>query len=71
MKIHVKKIFILSFLIITVLFTNLNIVYATDNATDAPEITSGAAILIDNETNRILYDKMQMKECFQQVPQKL
>lgn len=64
MKIHVKKIFILSFLIITVLFTNLNIVYATDNATDAPEITSGAAILIDNETNRILYDKNANERMF-------
>ena len=64
MKLHVKKIFMLSFLIITVLFTNLNIVYATDNDTDAPEITSGAAILIDNETNRVLYDKNANKRMF-------
>ena len=64
MKIHVKKFFILSFLIITVLFTNLNIVYATDNDTDAPEIASGAAILIDNETNRVLYDKNANERMF-------
>lgn len=64
MKLHVKKIFILSFLIITVLFTNLNIVYATDNDADAPEVTSGSAILIDNETNRVLYDKNANKRMF-------
>lgn len=64
MKIHVKKFFILSFLIITVLFTNLNIVYATNNDTDAPEIVSGAAILIDNETNRVLYDKNANERMF-------
>ena len=64
MKIHVRKIFILFFLIITVLFTNLKIVYATDNDTNAPEITSGAAILIDNKTNRILYDKNASERMF-------
>lgn len=57
MKIHVKKMFILSFLIITVLFTHFNIVYAAENDTNAPQISSGAAILIDNATNKILYDK--------------
>ena len=57
MKIHVKKMFILSFLIITVLFTNLNIVYAAENDANAPQISSGAAILIDNATNKVLYDK--------------
>ena len=64
MKIHVRKIFILFFLIITVLFTNLKIVYATDNDTNAPEITSGAAILIDNKTNRILYNKNASERMF-------
>ena len=64
MKIHIRKIFILFFLIITVLFTNLKIVYATDNDTNAPEITSGAAILIDNKTNRILYDKNASERMF-------
>ncbi len=64
MKIHVRKIFILFFLIITVLFTNLKIVYATDNDTNTPEITSGAAILIDNKTNRILYDKNASERMF-------
>ena len=64
MKIHVRKIFILFFLIITVLFTNLKIVYATDNDTNAPEITSGVAILIDNKTNRILYDKNASERMF-------
>ena len=46
------------------LFTNLKIVYATDNDTNAPEITSGAAILIDNKTNRILYDKNASERMF-------
>lgn len=64
MKLHVKKILILSFLMVTVLFTNLNIVYATDTNTDAPEITSRAAILIDNETNKILYDKNANERMF-------
>lgn len=64
MKLHVKNFFILSFLIITVLFTNLNIVYATDNDADAPEITSGAAVLIDNKTNRVLYDKNANERMF-------
>ena len=64
MKIHVKKIFILSFLILTVLFTNLNIVYATDNDASAPQISSGAAILIDNKTNKILYDKNASERMF-------
>ena len=64
MKIRVKKIFILCFLIITVLFTNLNIVYATDNDANAPEITSGTAILIDNKTNRVLYDKNANERMF-------
>ena len=64
MKIHVKKIFIICVLIITIFFTNLHIVYATDNDTDAPEITSGSAILIDNKTNRILYDKNAYERMF-------
>ena len=64
MKIYVKKIFILSLFIVTVLFTNLNIVYATDNNADAPEITSGAALLIDNKTNKILYDKNASERMF-------
>lgn len=56
MKSNFKKVFILFFLLITISFTNLNIVYAAED-TDTPEVTSGAAILIDNTTNRILYDK--------------
>ena len=64
MKLHVKKFFILSFLIITVLFTNLNIVYAADNDADAPEISSGATVLIDNKTNRVLYDKNANERMF-------
>ena len=64
MKLHVKKFFILSFLIITVLFTNLNIVYAADNDADAPEISSGTAVLIDNKTNRVLYDKNANERMF-------
>ena len=62
MKLYVKKILILSFLI--VLFINLNIVYATDNNADAPEISSGTAVLIDNKTNRVLYDKNANERMF-------
>ena len=64
MKIYVKKIFILSFLLITVLFTNLNIVYAVDSPADSPQITARAAILIDNKTNKILYDKSANEKMF-------
>ena len=64
MKIHIKKVFILSLFIVTVLFTNLNIVYAVDTNSSEPEIISGAAILIDNETNRILYDKNANERMF-------
>ena len=63
MKIRVNKVFVLCFLIVTVLFTHLNIVYATDN-TKAPEIASGSAILIDNKTNKILYDKNANERMF-------
>lgn len=63
MKIHVKKFFILFFLIIIMLFTNLSFVYATTD-TEVPEISSGSAILIDNRTNRILYDKNAKERMF-------
>ena len=55
MKSNLKKIFILSIFIIALLFNNLHIVYAED--TNKPELVSRAAILIDNKTNKILYDK--------------
>ena len=55
MKINMKKIFILSFFIIIVLFNNCNIAYAEN--LDELALSSEAVILIDNETNRILYDK--------------
>ena len=61
MKINTKKIFIV-FLIIISLFTNVNTVYAEDS--NAPEISSQAAILIDNKTNRILYDKNANERMF-------
>ncbi len=62
MKINIKKLFILSFLIIALLFSNFNIVYAEDNA--EPNLLSKAAILIDNKTNKILYDKNANEKMF-------
>ena len=62
MKLHVKKIFLLSFFIFALLFSNLNIVYAAD--TNAPELVSRAAILMDNKTNKILYDKNSNERMF-------
>ena len=52
MKKQIKKCLILCFFMITVLFTNLNLVYATDDP-NPPEMVSKGAILIDNKTNRI------------------
>ncbi len=63
MTIHVKKFLILFFLIFAVLLPNLNFVYAV-NIANAPEIASRAAILIDNETNRVLYDKNANEKMF-------
>ncbi len=63
MKKQIKKCLILCFFMITVLFTNLNLVYATDD-TNPPEIISKGAILIDNKTNRILYDKNANERMF-------
>ena len=62
MKLHVKKIFLLSFFIFALLFSHLNIVYAAD--TNAPELVSRAAILMDNKTNKILYDKNSNERMF-------
>ena len=62
MNINVKKIFILCFFIIALLFNNFNIVYAED--VNPPELISEAAILIDNKTNKILYDKNANKRMF-------
>ena len=62
MKLHVKKIFLLSFFILALLFSNLNIVYAAN--TNAPELVSRAAILMDNKTNKILYDKNSNERMF-------
>ena len=62
MNINVKKIFILSFFIISLLFNNFNIVYAED--VNSPELISEAAILIDNKTNKILYDKNANERMF-------
>lgn len=64
MKIHINKIFILSFLILSILFTNFNITYATDDNSNIPEISSKSAILIDNKTNRVLYDKNSNERMF-------
>lgn len=62
MNINVKKIFILCFFIIALLFNNFNIVYAED--VNPPKLISEAAILIDNKTNKILYDKNANKRMF-------
>lgn len=62
MKLHVKKIFLLSFFILALLFSNLNIVYAAN--TNAPELVSRSAILMDNKTNKILYDKNSNERMF-------
>lgn len=62
MKSNLKKIFILSIFIIALLFNNLHIVYAED--TNKPELVSRAAILIDNKTNKILYDKNSNEKMF-------
>ena len=62
MKVDVKKYILLSFVIIAILFTNLPISYADDST--EPQISSAAAILIDNKTNRILYDKNASERMF-------
>ncbi len=62
MKINMKKFFVLSFLIIALLFSNFTIVYAEDNP--EPDLLSKAAILIDNKTNKILYDKNSNEKMF-------
>ena len=55
MKISIKKFLVLSILLITLLLNNFNIVYA--ETTSEPEITSRSAILIDNKTGQVLYNK--------------
>lgn len=62
MKINIKRIFILSILLVTLLLNNFNIVYA--ETTDEPEVTSRSAILIDNKTGKILYDKNADEKMF-------
>lgn len=62
MNINMKKCFILCFLIIALLFSNFNIVYAEN--TNPPELISKAAILLDNKTNKILYDKNANERMF-------
>ena len=40
-------------------------------ASEPPELISQAAILLDNKTDKILYEKRQTKKCIQLAPQKL
>ena len=62
MNSNIKKILLLSFLIIGLLFNNFYIVYADDS--EQPELSSKAAILIDTKTNKILYDKNSNEKMF-------
>ena len=62
MKINIKRIFILSILLITLLLNNFNIVYA--ETISEPEITSRSAILIDNKTGQVLYNKNADEKMF-------
>ena len=62
LKLDIKKCLLLSFLMIAILFTNFTIVYA-ENANE-PDLISKAAILIDNKTNKVLYDKNSNERMF-------
>ena len=58
----IKKFFIISILLITLLLNNFNIVYA--ETSESPEISSRSAILIDNKTGQVLYDKNANEKMF-------
>ena len=62
MNSKIKKFFIFFILIILLLLNNFYIVYATDSTEQ--ELLSQAAILIDNSTNKILYDKNSNEKMF-------
>ncbi len=62
MKCNFKKICILSIFILTLLCSNFHIVYAEN--TSEPELISKSAILIDNHTNKILYEKNSNEKMF-------
>ena len=55
MRNKMKKLFLLPCLLIIILFNQIPIVYAETES--PPEITSGAAVLIDNKTGKVLYGK--------------
>ena len=55
MRNKMKKLFLLPCLLIIILFNQIPIVYAETKS--PPEITSGAAVLIDNKTGKVLYGK--------------
>ena len=64
----IKKFFITLFILILIIYT-MPISFASVNESDL-DITSEAALLIDNNTGKILYGKMKMKKNIQQVLQK-
>ena len=61
MSINFKRFLLSIFLALFLILTNFNFVYADENI---PEISSKAGILIDNKTNRILYDKSANEKMF-------
>ena len=58
-----KKLFVTLFLTILMIF-NYNFVLANDTVDDQPSISAISAILIDNNTNRILYSKNENKKMY-------
>ena len=60
MNINMKKVFIF-FILLTLFFSNISLVFASSNS---PELVSEAAILIDNTTGKILYEKNKDKRMY-------
>ena len=61
--IKMKKILIILFLSLFILLNNY-CVFADSTNLDAPEISSKAAFLIDNKTNKVLYSKKKKKKMY-------
>ena len=64
----IKKFFITLFILILIIYT-MPISFASVNESDL-DITSEAALLIDNNTGKFYMEKMKMKKNIQQVLQK-
>lgn len=64
----IKKFFITLFILILIIYT-MPISFASVNESDL-DITSEAALLIDNNTGKILYGKNENEKNIQQVLQK-